>query len=127
MKTTTDLHALLPLCAAAIEERYQFERESETAIAQEAVQNAQSGAVRILGEEAAAALAEWLPLDQMAPDTLQASSRITPTVWLRYTAEMDEPERLELVASCPTCSHVRETRISSLTGLADALYDAGVR
>ncbi|MFI2437438.1 hypothetical protein [Streptomyces sp. NPDC018693] len=121
----SDLPHLLNLCMAEIASADQRAREADKATNAEAVQWAESQAVRTFGEEAAATLGPWLPLDIMDADCMQASTVIAPGIYLLHTAHIEGGMWFTLLTDCRTCHHHRETRIGSLEALAGALQRAG--
>lgn len=127
----TDLSSLYDLCSQALlrqtAELEGARTRQETEDRREAVTRALLRTEALLGTEAADALGEWAPVDEMATDTLQAFTRLTPGAYLLHTSHAEDGEWLELVSHCAKCGHDRTARITSLESLATAINDAGLR
>ncbi|WP_060952423.1 hypothetical protein [Streptomyces hygroscopicus] len=116
---------LRDLCAQALTERCGHDREAWEEAQAEAVQLAAAAAAKAFGQDAAAAMGQWLALEVMEDDTRQASLVLTPGAYLIYTAD-DSGGWFDLVTDCRLCHHTRERRVGSLEELAQALQHAGV-
>lgn len=125
--TTDPLPALLALCAdAAIQHRlYQDQQAIENATNH--LKFARAAASSTFGDQAAATLTGWKYTGNPPEDILEMFAPLTDGVYLRYTAPMDGHYYFEVVANCDSCGHAKETRVSSLTALGEALATAGVR
>lgn len=123
-----DLPTLLELCARATADREAgLAADKADADAENILMVVGAATVRF-GPDAAVAFGPWQPVDAPEAETLQMFARLTDTVYLRYTAEVDgNLPWFHLVVNCDACLSTREARVSDLADLAAALNVAGVR
>lgn len=125
----TDTTTLLDLAAAAVyadvKETAEREADSDT----ETLELADRFTRSKLGEAAANALGQWLPVDQAVcpDDTSQAVVGLAPRVNLVFSLHCEDGPSLAVEASCGTCYHHRTHKIYGLLDLAQALQRQGVR
>ncbi|MGW4250117.1 hypothetical protein [Streptomyces californicus] len=124
----TDTTALIALGLAAIATRHEEMREQDRLDDDRAVRHARAEARAAFGEDAAAALGEWLPSPHMPEGMYQAVVEITPSTSLICTMPRDETAAsFEVLAYCGRCNHTSTTRVASLVELVGALRTSGVR
>lgn len=126
---TTNVQALQAACDRAVQQHWDEVHEREATEIAETLSDAQQYAVQVLGEDAARALGEWLPVDAgVSPeDTVQAAVQISRGVQLIYSCHSEDGPHLSLLVHCAHCGTVREPRITSLFDLADQMRVGGLR
>lgn len=126
---TNELFTLLGLCAQAVAEDQARRKTLQAEADEENLLMVQTAAASRFGPEAEATFGDWHPVDDAPEETVQMFARLTDTVYLRYTAELDGAlPWFDLVINCDACLSSRETRVSGgLVGLAVALAEAGLR
>lgn len=128
MRGRTNLAALRALSDEQRRQQATLTAQQDREDAVLVVERAARWAAAVLGDRAAAALGAWAAVDVTFDCALQAVVPIAAGADLLYTFDtVDGREQLQLVASCPTCQHVREPRITSLLGLTEALQRQGIQ
>ncbi|MFE9300567.1 hypothetical protein [Streptomyces sp. NPDC006856] len=122
----TDTNTLLTLGLAAIAQRHEEIRRQDRLDDENAVRRAKSEARATFGQEAAAALGEWLPSQEMPERMYQAFVELDPRTSLICTTPRfpsgTRPETVfEVLAYCGSCSSHSTTAVGSLADLAGAL------
>lgn len=125
----TDISILLDIAAAAVHVDIKEAAERDADADAELLEMADRHTRSALGEAAANALGEWLPIDHAVcpDDTSQAVVGLAPRVNLVFSLHCEDGPSLAVDASCGTCYHHRTHKISSLLDLARALQRQGVR
>lgn len=124
--TITNLELLAAACAAATAVSNAEDAECAASNEREDRERVMSAAKSRFGE-AADALGEWqFSAEDINDETLIMLVTITPSVFLRYTAVLDQTDIFELVSTCGLCGESREARVPNAASLASALQLMGV-
>lgn len=123
--TTPEVEFLFDLCQRAITEAGKALAEAEATASRESLENAERSARATFGNEAANLMGPWAPSDCVPVDTYSAFVQLADRAVLIYTETEDE-WRFSVLTHCGTCSAVRETDVTDLASLGDALRLAAV-
>ncbi|MEU2764295.1 hypothetical protein [Streptomyces sp. NPDC007094] len=127
-RKTTDTDALLYLATLAATKRHGELLAQERLDDERAVFHARAETKAAFGEDALAALGEWMPSPDMPEGTYQAFVELVQNTSLICTMPRDGSGAIfKVLAYCGKCSSHSTTAVGSLAELAGALHKAGVR
>lgn len=119
--------ALQALAAAALAEEAERSLTAQADADAELLADAQQYAEMVIGEEAAAVLGAWSPVDgaDCPPDTWQATVDLGPGSALVYAMDSEGVRSLTLSGTCLRCGHHEDVAVRSLQDLGRALRQTG--